>query len=156
MNGGCCCCCCCGGCCCGGCCCCCWSLIAVLGPWLAGKNCSPTVSPTTIKMKLALYSQKMQQMLMRIIFRFEEVLLHSSLGTWCTFPHTTERVLVGLVGANASLHVWCVHSRLIRRVRGHVLPGERRWIISFREGVLQVNAASTEKQRWRVEWGAQR
>lgn len=65
----------------------------------------------------------------------------------CTFPHTTKRILVGLVGANASLHLWCVDSRLIGRVGSHVLPGESSWIITFREGVLQVNAASTEKQR---------
>lgn len=71
-----------------------------------------------------------------------------------TFPHVAKGVLVGFIGAHAPLNVWCVHARLIGRVGRHVLPGESR-VISFREGVLQVNAAPSgeAKVRWRGGWG---
>lgn len=64
-----------------------------------------------------------------------------------TFTHVTKGILVGFVRAHAPLHLWCTHARLISRVGRHVLPGKSCWIISFGEGVLQVNTAPTEKQR---------
>lgn len=66
-------------------------------------------------------------------------MLQISLRT-STFPHVTEGVLVGFVGAHSAWQVCCVHAGLIGGVGSHVLSGKS-GVASVREGVLQIYTA---------------
>lgn len=137
LNGGCCC------CCCGGCCC--WSPTPLLGPWLAGRNCSPTEDVFRIKARLV-------QINSAVVIR--EAIY--DLFNVPTFSHVAKRVLVGFIGAQAPLHFWGAHARLIGRVGCHVFTWVSR-VATFRKGVLQVNTASNKGERgWRGGRGGQR
>lgn len=68
----------------------------------------------------------------------------------CTFSHSAEGVLVGLIGHPAH-HVWHAHALLVRGIWSHRVPFWVWWITYIWEWVVHTDCTASERyKRWKL------